>query len=139
MEANIQLINNYIEDSNIHVNELNVPEEAEMNYSIEVYISDIIREEKYLMAQIKLTHTVELEKEKQNLYAINATIVGEFKICDIIDEKKCEEILKYNGVPILSSILRAYMISVASLAGIKNVTFPIINYVDFFKEAKKEK
>lgn len=135
LEANIQLINYYIENSNIHINETYLPDGSELNYSIEVNISNIIRENDTVNAQVKLTHKINAEKKECDIYA---TIVGDFIIKNIEDDKDCEKLLKFNGVPILSEILRAYMISISALSGIKNITFPIINYNHFFKDAKVE-
>ncbi len=134
MESQIQLISHYIESSSIHINETQIPQGTPIQYSIEINISDIIIEDNNSMAQIKLLHSINIGEDGDNLCDMQAVIVGEFKIEGLTDNIKCLELLKNNGVPIISQILRAYMISTTALAGIENVKIPLINYEEFFKK-----
>ena len=138
-DKNIELINNYIENCNIHISVPNEYKGVVLHYSIELFISDIIMKNEVANAQVKLSHTVVAQKEEKDLYSINVTIVGEFEIHNTKNDKERDEILKNSGIPVLFQMLRSYIISTLALSGVKNIDFPIIDHKKFFKEASIEK
>ena len=56
-----------------------------------------------------------------------------------IENKKFEEMLKYNGASILSQIIRAYIITNTSLSGMPTINLPMINFIEFFNKSEKIK
>ena len=54
-----------------------------------------------------------------------------------MDNKKFEEMLKLNGATTLSHLIRAYIFAVTGLSGIPQISTPMINFVDFFENAKE--
>ena len=53
-------------------------------------------------------------------------------------EKDFENMLKINGATTLSHLMRAYVATNTSLSGMQTIMLPLINFVEFFKESKKE-
>ena len=53
-----------------------------------------------------------------------------------MDDNTFMEYMKHSGTPVLSQYIRSYVSSISALSGIEIVNLPLINYVEFFKNAK---
>ena len=53
------------------------------------------------------------------------------------DIKAFEQMLKINGATTLSHLIRAYIYTITGLSGTSQISTPMINFVEFFKNAEK--
>lgn len=88
------------------------------------------------IGQIQLVYDIQLLKGKDKIGTIYLDIQALFEAEEGINKKEFEEMLKYNGATTLSQIARAYIISNTSLSGMPTINLPMINFVEFFKNAE---
>ena len=140
VKANFQFLDSYIRNSNI---EIYVREDrnSKLEMNIEVNISEIKKndENKELSAELRLRNLVEIfDKENEQLLTkIDVEMAGVFSGKNM-NEEDFSKFMKYSGTPILSQAIRAYIMSISSLSGIRTIRLPLINYVEFFKNSDKK-
>lgn len=76
----------------------------------------------------------ETRKQGKIHIAMGALFEGELEI-----EKDFEKMLQINGATTLSHLMRTYIITNTALSGMPTITLPMINFVEFFKNAKDSK
>ena len=139
IKANIQLLDNYIKKYEIKVDRKIIKQEKiNIECSIGFAIINIIEEKEELIGEIEMEYKIKIIHEKEEIGKIN-TVVGALFKGNNIKKDNFIEMLKYNGAPTLSQIVRSYIITNTSLNGMPTVIIPMINFVEFFKETKNKK
>ena len=138
--ASIQLTDNYIKTYEMNLNE-KISEDAkiEMDCRLSVAIVKIENKETEKLGQVDMDYLIELKGTEKKLGKIHLVIQALFSGDLSINDEKFEDMLKHNGVPMLSQIVRAYIISNTSLSGMPTIKLPMFNFVEFFKKAEEEK
>lgn len=142
VQADFQLIDNYISDFSLNVfNKLNSDKNLEINANIGFRIVNINEEE--MIGQIELKYDIdvidnEIEEDNNKVAKISITMNALFKGMGDIDVKKFEEMLRLNGATTLSHLCRAYINNATALSGMPTITMPLINFHEFFKNAVEE-
>lgn len=136
-KSSLQLIDNYIKETSLKIHK-KTTEKTNINLEMSVGISNIIEEQSILQTDLILKQNIKLyDRTGKELFAeIDASIVGTF-VANNVDKEKFLEMIKYNGTPILSQILRSYIITVTSVAGMNAIRIPLINFVEFFNDEKE--
>ena len=135
--ANFQILDNYINDFSLNIFEkINNDEDLGINVTLGYRTVNI--KEKDLIGQIELKYDIDVTKNEKKVAKISMTMSGLFKTEEKTDKETFEEMLKINGATTLSHLCRAYIYSATGLAGMQNITLPIINFYEFFKNAKKD-
>lgn len=139
INATIQLTDNYIKTYEMNLNE-KIPEDAkiEMNCRLSVAIVKIENKEKEKIGQVDMDYLIELKDNEKSLGKIHLVIQALFSGDLNISDEKFENMLKHNGAPMLSQIVRAYIMSNTSLSGMPTIKLPMFNFVEFFEKAEKE-
>lgn len=135
--ANFQILDNYINDFSLNIFEkINNDEDLGINVTLGYRTVNI--KEKDLIGQIELKYDIDITKNDKKVAKISMTMSGLFKAEEKTDKETFEEMLKINGATTLSHLCRAYIYSATGLAGMPNITLPLINFYEFFKNAKKD-
>lgn len=89
-----------------------------------------------IMKHVYYVRLMKTETRKQGKIhiAMGALFEGELEI-----EKDFEKMLQINGATTLSHLMRTYIITNTALSGMPTITLPMINFVEFFKNAKDSK
>ena len=120
VQANFQLMDNYISEFSLNV------------------FKKINIEEKDLIGQIELKYNIDITENEEKVSEIIIVMNALFKGIGDIDKGNFEQMLKINGATTLSHLCRAYINSATSLSGMPPITMPLINFYEFFKNAKEE-
>lgn len=136
VQADLQLIDNYISEFSLNVyNKIDNKKDLDINANIGFRIVNI--DEKELIGQIELKYIIDIidngEKVAKIIMVMNALFEGN----ENINKEKFEQMLKINGATTLSHLCRAYINSATSLSGMPTITMPLINFCEFFKNAKE--
>ena len=134
-EANFQMLNYYISNSTFEVINNTIKNEK-LNLNIQVNFSNLIEDENGIRAELILKNIINVTDNNDNLkVVINIEIRGVFNGKNM-DDNTFMEYMKHSGTPVLSQYIRSYVSSISALSGIEIVNLPLINYVEFFKNAK---
>lgn len=137
VQADFQLMDNYISEFSLKVfNKINNDKNLGINANIGFRIVDI--NEKKLIGQIELKYDIDITDNEDKVSKIIIVMNALFKGSENIDKEKFEQMLKMNGATTLSHLCRAYINSATALSGMPTVTMPLINFYEFFKQAKEE-
>lgn len=139
VEANMQLIDNYISEFSLNVFEkINKDRDLDVNGNIGFRIVNISDS---LLGQIELKYDIDISdtgnKEKK-LAKIILNMNALFQGTGDIDKKKYEEMLKINGSETLSHLCRAYINTTTALSGMPTITLPLMNFNELFKNAEQK-
>ncbi len=139
-EADIQLIDNYVKDSYFRIHKKPEKNKCEIQVELEIRMSEIKKvNEDGLGASIILIQNINLinKESKEHVVELGVQMLGQFKGKNLNEEQFIER-LKYNGAPLLSQLIRSYIITMTSVGGIEPIRIPMINFVEVFKnEADK--
>ncbi len=140
LQANIQLMDNYIKEYNLNIKE-RIPEnlDLELGCSITFEVVKIESNEKEKIGQVDMTYDIKLIENETELGTIHLLMQALFTGDIELSDEKFEEMLKYNGAPILSQIIRAYITANTALSDMPTIKFPVMNFYKFFKQADKQK
>lgn len=135
IKAKLQLLDNYTKEYSLEVKrKIQNNEDIEVNGQISFGIINITKENN-LMGEVELVNDIDLvvkgEKVGKIHIVMGALFEGELEI-----EKEFEKMLQINGATTLSQLMRAYVMSNTSLSGMPTIIIPLINFVEFFKNAK---
>lgn len=138
VQADFQLMDNYISDFSLKVfNKIN-NKDLGINVNIAFRIVNI--NEKDLIGQVELKYDVDITDENNtNVAKILIVMNALFQGTGNIEKENFEQMLKINGATTLSHLCRAYINSVTAQSGMPVITMPLINFHEFFKNAKVEK
>lgn len=137
VQADFQLMDNYISEFSLNVfKKINNDKDLEINANVGFRIVNI--DEKDLIGQIELKYNIDITDNEEKVSQIAIIMNGLFKGNGNIDKEKFEQMLKINGATTLSHLSRAYINSATALSGMPPITMPLINFYEFFKNAKNE-
>ena len=142
MENNVkhfQLTDNYIKTYQLNLNE-KIPENAVIDFDckISVTIVKIETKDNLKIGQLDMNYFIQLRNKERNLGNINLIVQALFSISNRVKNEDFEKLIKYKGAPMLSQIVRAYIISNTALSGMPTIRIPMVNFVEFFEKAEKE-
>lgn len=135
IKAKFQLLDNYVKNYSLDVKrKIQNNEDVEVNGQISFGIVNITKEDS-LIGEVELANEIDLIVSGENVgkihIVIGALFEGELEI-----EKDFEKMLQINGATTLSHMMRTYIITNTALSGMPTITLPLINFVEFFKNAK---
>lgn len=102
-------------------------------------IINIREEEEKFVGQIELINDLDVNIKEEKYASIHISMMGLFtgmKSQDY-DQNKFEYMLKINGATTLSNLIRTYVYTVTGLSGMPQINTPMINFFEFFKNAKE--
>lgn len=139
IESYFQLQHNYVKDLNIHtLQKFENNQDINISGKLGFRIINIREEKDYFIGEIELINDISVNVKDDKKASIHIAMVGLFTGNTNKDRKRFEEMLKLNGATTLSHLIRAYVYSATGLGGIPNIITPMINFVEFFKNAKEE-
>lgn len=142
VQADFQLMDNYISEFSLNVfNKIKPNINLGINANIGFRIVNI--NEKELIGQIELKYDIDvidndITTENNKVAKINITMNALFKGSGGIEIEKFEDMLRLNGATTLSHLCRAYINTTTALSGMPAITMPLINFHEFFKNAKEK-
>lgn len=139
IKAEFQIGKNYIQEFNMNIIDRNFPEKKNYSYNLKVGLSEITNDEKYQYASVFLVYHIFLKEKEKEYLNIYIKSIGEFRATSQLDTKKFQEYCKYNGAPMVSQNIRAYLKAVTALSDIEPINVPFINFKEVFKERNKER
>jgi len=139
-KANLQLIDSYVKDSYMKIHKKLEKGKKDLEMDIEVKLSKIkasedgtkLKANMILIQEIKINN----EENKEPIAEIGVQMLGSF-IGINLEESQFVEMMKYNGTPLLSQLIRSYVITMTSVGGMDPVRIPMINFIEFFKGDNK--
>ncbi len=143
VQADFQLMDNYISEFSLNVfNKIKPNINLGINANIGFRIVNI--NEKELIGQIELKYDIDvidndITTENNKVAKINITMNALFKGSGGIEIEKFEDMLRLNGATTLSHLCRAYINTTTALSGMPAITMPLINFHEFFKNAKEKR
>lgn len=142
VQALFQLQDSYIKDFDIHAfRKITQKDELNINGQLGFRIINVEEKKEGFVGQIELINDIKLMLKEEEYGNIHISMVGLFvgKKTDDYDKNRFEEMLKLNGATTLSHLIRAYIYSVTGLSGMPQISTPMINFMEFFKNAKEIK
>ena len=142
VQADFQLMDNYISDFSLKVFE-KINRNADLDIQANVGFRIVnINENKngnttFFIGQIELKYEINITTNNKEVGKIFIIMNALFKGSGKIDKKTFEHMLKINGATTLSHLCRAYITSATALSGMPPITMPLINFHEFFKNAKE--
>lgn len=136
IQSDFQFVDSYIVNSNIKIIERNI-KKGTIEVQVSVAISEIMEKNGEKYVETRLINNVKINNSdtKQTYVIIDVEMSGEFKSKNLTDED-FEEYIKFSGIPMLSQSIRAYVMSLTALSGIKPVRIPMINFKEYFDSAE---
>lgn len=141
IKAKMQFLDNYVKEYEIKVEgKIDINTILNLNCSLGFGIVKIEKNETNKIGQIQMVYDIKLLKESDNneVGKIHLVMEALFEGEKELTSEQFEKMLKYNGAPILSQIMRAYIISNTSLNGMPVINIPIINFIEFFENNNKQ-
>lgn len=141
IKAKMQFLDNYVKEYEIKVEgKIDINTILKLNCSLGFGIVKIEKNETNKIGQIQMVYDIKLLKESDNneVGKIHLVMEALFEGEKELTSEQFEKMLKYNGAPILSQIMRAYIISNTSLNGMPVINIPIINFIEFFENNNKQ-
>lgn len=136
IKSEFQIGNNYIKEFNIDILEKNLSKNKAYSFELEVGISDIKIEGEYEYATVFLKYFIALKEEEKEYIKVYLKAVGEFRSPSTVSKSKFINYCKYNGTPMISQNVRAYLKAVTALSDIEPINLPMINFEEVFKNKK---
>lgn len=139
-KANLQLIDSYVKDSYMKIHKKLEKGQKDLQMDIEVKLSKIkaLEDNTKLKANMLLIQEIKIndEENKEPIVEIGVQMLGSFVGVNL-EENQFIEMMKYNGTPLLSQLIRSYVITMTSVGGMDPVRIPMINFIEFFKGDNK--
>lgn len=140
VQAQFQLQDSYVKDFSIQtIKKIEAKEDLNINGQLGFRILNIKEENKNFIGQIELINDIKVNIKEEERVIIHMSMVGLFVGSKDYDRNRFEELLKINGATTLSHLIRAYIYSVTGLSGIPQITTPMVNFIEFFNNAKEMK
>ena len=138
-DKHFQLTDNYVKTYEMNLNE-KIPENAiiDLDCRLSVTIVKIEENEELKIGQLDMDYFIQLRDNERNLGTIHLIVQALFSISNRVKNEDFEKLIKYKGAPMLSQIVRAYVISNTALSGMPTIKLPMFNFVEFFEKAEKE-
>lgn len=142
VQAQLQLQDSFVKEFNLQtIKKFNAKENLKINGQLGFKMNSINEKENIFKGEIELINDLKVVCKGEECSNIHIVMVGIFTATkDNKYDKNCfEEMLKLNGATTLSYLIRAYIYSVTGLSGIPQITTPLINFKEFFENAKEVK
>lgn len=140
VQAQFQMLDSFVNEIHINIeNKIESNKDLNLKGRIGFRIVNKTKEDKKYIGQIQLINDIKLIYENEEIGDIHISMIGTFSGDSELEEEKFVEMLKYNGAPALSQLIRAYVYSATSLGGNSPIITPMINFVKFFEEIENEK
>ena len=140
VKADIQLLDSFVQEYEIKLkNKISELEDVEMKCSVSFEIVNMENKGNEKIGQICMGYNVELLKDGNNLGKIHLLMQALFSGSEKLKDEDFEKMLKYNGAPVLSQIIRAYVITNTSLNGMPTIKLPMLNFFEYNKNAENNK
>ena len=131
IKSEFQIGKNYIKEFNIDIIDKNFPDKRDYSFQLEVGISEINTDEKYKYANVYVKYNISLNHNNKDYLKIYLKSIK-------MDDDKFINFCKYNGTPMISQNVRAYLKAVTALSDLKPINLPMVNFYDFFEEKNKD-
>lgn len=142
VQAIFQLQDSFVKEFNINtLKKIDNKESLNISGQLGFKINDIRVDKDNFVGQIELINDLKISLKEEVYGNIHISMVGLFigvKSNDF-DKNKFEEMLKLNGATTLSHLIRAYVYTITGLSGMPQISTPMINFIEFFKNAKEVK
>lgn len=139
INSDFQIGKNYIKESKIDIINRKFPDKKGYDIEVQVVISDISVKDTYQYAFLQLILNLELKDEEKEYLKIYIKDIGEFRAPKEMKEEEFIELCKYNGSPVLSQNVRAYLKAITALSDIEPINLPMINFNELFNDENKDK
>ena len=142
VQALFQLQDSYIKDFNLHsIKKIDKSENINIVGQVGFRILNIREDKESFVGQIELINDLKVSIKEEECADIHISMCGLFLGIKNkeYDRNKFEEMLKLNGATTLSHLIRAYVYTATGLSGMPQISTPMINFVEFFKNAKEVK
>lgn len=142
VQALFQLQDSFVKEFNINIiKKIDNKEDLNIVGQLGFKINSIREENNNYIGQIELINDLKITLKDEEYGNIHISMVGLFVgvKSDEYDKNRFEEMLKYNGATTLSHLIRAYVYTVTGLSGMPQISTPMINFIEFFKNAKEVK
>lgn len=137
VQAGFQLMDNYVSDFSLNVFE-KIRMDANLGVNVNLGFAIVSINEKDLIGQIELRYDIDIINNEKEVAKIKIIMNGLFKGTGKIVLNTFKEMLKINGATTLSHLCRAYINTATALSGMPTITMPLVNFYEFFKQAKEE-
>lgn len=140
VQALFQLQDSYVKDFDMHIiKKIDKRENLNITGQMGFRILNIREDKESFVGQIELNNDLKVLIQEEEYANIHISMVGLFlgTKTEEFDKNKFEQMLKLNGATTLSHFIRAYIYSVTGLSGMPQINTPMINFVEFFKNAKE--
>lgn len=138
VQAQFQMLDSYVKEFNLNViKKINSKENFNVGGRLGFKINNIREKTEGFIGQIELINDIDVTYHEEKVAIIHISMTGLFLYNEKIEKSAFEEMLKLNGASTLSHLTRAYINSVTGLSGIPQITTPMINFVNLFKENEK--
>lgn len=140
VQALFQLQDSYVKDFNIHIiKKIDKRDNLNIIGQMGFRILNIREDKESFVGQIEMINDLKVSIKEEEYADIHISMYGLFlgTKTEECDKNKFEQMLKLNGATTLSHLIRAYVYSVTGLSGMPQISTPMINFVEFFKNAKE--
>ena len=141
VQAIFQMLDSFVKEFSINtLKKIDNKENLNIQGQLGFRIINIIEEENEFKGQIELINDIKIMLENDELAVIHIAMQGLFsgEKNQNNNREKFEDMLKINGATTLSHLIRAYVYTTTGLSGMPQITTPMINFVEFFKNAKTQ-
>lgn len=142
IQALFQLQDSYIKEFKIDtIKKIDKRENLNITGQLGFRIINITEEKEMFIGKIELVNDISVSVDDEECIKIHISMIGIFTAIKVKDYNRnnFENMLKLNGATTLSHLIRAYVYSVTGLSGVPQISTPMINFVEFFKNAKEIK
>lgn len=140
LEAKLQYKGNYVKDFKINILNKNIPKKRKLELGMQVGISNFITDKNGCKnARIAMINDIKVVSDKKELLDMHIEMIGMFTGSIGMDDNMLDHMLKFNGAPMLSQSIRAYITAITALSGIDSITLPLINFNEVFNESENNK
>ena len=138
-DKHFQLTDNYVKTYEMNLIE-KIPENAIIDFEcrLSVSIVKIEQRDNLKIGQLDMDYYIQLRDKERDLGSIHLIVQALFSISNRVKDEDFEKLIKFKGAPMLSQIVRAYVISNTALSGMPTIKLPMFNFVEFFEKAEKE-
>lgn len=142
VQAIFQLQDSFVKEFSINtLKKIDDKENLNIEGNLGFKINDIGENKEHFIGRVELINDLKILSKEDEIGNIHISMIGLFygAKSDKLDKNKFVEMLKLNGATTLSHLIRAYVYTLTGLSGMPQISTPMINFVEFFKNAKEIK
>lgn len=140
VQAQLQLEDSYVKEFQITtLKKIDQKNNLEILGQLGFRIININEKEDKFVGQIELKNNLKIKLKDEECSNIHISMIGLFTgiKSENYNKEKFEDMLKINGATTLSNLIRAYIYTITGLSGMPQIATPMVNFIDFFKNAKE--